>query len=750
MNCSVHLSDHLSPVPPKSPRFWRNQWRIQRLVECEHFHYPVVELGPIEVSVVSVVNDDGDTRCTLRIESNGASWQIVRSLPELADFDRQLHRCVFERRFSHLEELEFLNESSEVKEALERYTSRLSQLTGSIITCYPVLKFLEVDCRGGHFEPVEDTAINTPAVAAAVVTKDFVPTSENHLRLKVGDILSIIEMNCDSQNEGAYWKAKLTIANKENRNDSEARMVESSLLAARRISGLLKYRIRVRDPVFGIALVDHLARTGRKVPLIVERCCEAIEQQGVVTGIYRQCGIQSNIQKLRAKFDSGGDPDLLEFGQRDIYSVSSLLKQYFRQLPNPLFTFQSYAKILSAFDCPENGRAQKLRSVLDSMPLPHTRTAAYLMRHLNRLCSYTSLTDMTAKNLAIVWAPNLFRAPPILDGDDSHLLSGLDVHTSLCNYLITNSMEIFVDAPSTAPVSLQSMRGSETDVPEPSPVSLRANTPCILEKNESSADTKISESRWPNFLRGRSVETFFKFGRRQPPNGLVDYSSPELVEWNRCHSVEASLQCSRSDSIMSFMSRGVGEIRDGIRGLRQRARSLRPARRPQSSFTAPVRLYSDSQCTLRDDYSTPNPMQSSATVSIVSHLSEDASMGNRALLSSQLPRRESSGTNMSESPCPPSEMPGQREKRVNFQQKAPEMREYTIEKDADKPLCERSSPVEEWSSDSRDSPLLEMSRYDNVPSSGSTSRLRDRVIPRMLSSSLTYYDENKRSKMFSI
>ncbi|VDL70396.1 unnamed protein product [Nippostrongylus brasiliensis] len=103
-------------------------------------------------------------------------------------------------------------------------------------------------------------------------------------------------------------------------------------------------------------------------------------------------------------------------------------------------------------------------------------------------------------------------------------------------------------------------------------------------------------------------------------------------------------------------------------------------------------------------------MQSSATVSIVSHLSEDASMGNRALLSSQLPRRESSGTNMSESPCPPSEMPGQ------------QMREYTIEKDADKPLCERSSPVEEWSSDSRDSPLLEMSRYDNVPSSGSTSR----------------------------
>ncbi|VDM74597.1 unnamed protein product [Strongylus vulgaris] len=190
---------------------------------------------------------------------------ITRTLSELSNFDQQLHRCVFERRFSHLEELNFTDESTEpdIKEIIERYSSRLSQLTGSIITCYPVLKFLEVDCRGGHFEPVEETAINTPAIAAAVVTKEFVPKSQDHLRLRVGDILSIIEMNSAPQTEGVFWKAKLTIANRERGQDYEPRMVAFL------------------------------------VPLIVERCCEAIEHQGVVTGIYRQCGIQSNIQKLR-------------------------------------------------------------------------------------------------------------------------------------------------------------------------------------------------------------------------------------------------------------------------------------------------------------------------------------------------------------------------------------------------------------------------------------------------------------------
>ena len=38
-----------------------------------------------------------------------------------------------------------------------------------------------------------------------------------------------------------------------------------------------------------------------------------------------------------------------------------------------------------------------------------SRTLEYLMRHLACLAGSCSITNMPAENLAIVWAPNLFR-----------------------------------------------------------------------------------------------------------------------------------------------------------------------------------------------------------------------------------------------------------------------------------------------------------------------------------------------------
>ena len=54
-----------------------------------------------------------------------------------------------------------------------------------------------------------------------------------------------------------------------------------------------------------------------------------------------------------------------------------------------------------------------LRDVVQQLPPPNYRTLEYLSRHLYRVALRGNDTGMTAKNVAIVWAPNLLRSKSI-------------------------------------------------------------------------------------------------------------------------------------------------------------------------------------------------------------------------------------------------------------------------------------------------------------------------------------------------
>ena len=91
--------------------------------------------------------------------------------------------------------------------------------------------------------------------------------------------------------------------------------------------------------------------------------------------------------------------------------MSSLLKMYFRELPNPVCTFSLYDRFVSAVQSTDEDdeRSCELRKVLGCLPKQNHRTLASLIKHLHRVSLHSDSTGMTAKNLAIVWAPNLLR-----------------------------------------------------------------------------------------------------------------------------------------------------------------------------------------------------------------------------------------------------------------------------------------------------------------------------------------------------
>ncbi|KFV53483.1 Rho GTPase-activating protein 31, partial [Gavia stellata] len=117
----------------------------------------------------------------------------------------------------------------------------------------------------------------------------------------------------------------------------------------------------------------------------------------------------------RQEFVSDQCPDLTrEVYLQDIHCVGSLCKLYFRELPNPLLTYELYKKFTEAVSrFPEDEQLARIQNVIQELPPSHYRTLEYLIKHLTHLASFSNMTNMHTRNLALVWAPNLLRSKEI-------------------------------------------------------------------------------------------------------------------------------------------------------------------------------------------------------------------------------------------------------------------------------------------------------------------------------------------------
>ncbi|XP_054717938.1 uncharacterized protein LOC129227411 [Uloborus diversus] len=467
--------------------------RFPKLDECAHFHYENVELGPIKVLVCDRLTDSGklaavcsssankenelDRLCFLvTVISNGRKWMVRRSYKNFMFLDTQLHRCVYDRKYSLLKELpNFTPEETDSEEAEEKirnllseYLERFSQLAGSLINCGPVLNWFELDNRGNRLIVTDEVAINTPAVAAAYVVVPYSALATDEISFDVGDMISVIDM--PPPEESSWWRGKKgfevgffpsecvevigdkvphsfklssTSTKPVFRRHGKLIAFFRSFLLSRPSRRKLKQSGILKERVFGCDLGEHLLNTGREIPMVLKCCAEFIEDFGVVDGIYRLSGVSSNIQRLRLAFDEDrpinlGDPATVH----DIHSVASLLKMYFRELPNPLLTYQLYDQFVKAVQSPEEVRLLRVRDVVQQLPPPHFRTLQYLLSHLARVASFGEQTGMTPKNIAIVWAPNLLRSRDVENGGVG-ALHVVGVQAVLTEYLIRFSDLIF-------------------------------------------------------------------------------------------------------------------------------------------------------------------------------------------------------------------------------------------------------------------------------------------------------------------
>ncbi|XP_046894302.1 GEM-interacting protein isoform X1 [Hypomesus transpacificus] len=278
-----------------------------------------------------------------------------------------------------------------------------------------------------------------------------------------------------------------------------------------------------------------------EVPFVVPLCTAEIERRALtVQGVYRVSGSKPRIQKLCQALEAQREQvDLSGISPHDITSV---LKHFFKELPEPLLTFDLYndfitvgKKIQHLTERPHTedndgiveAIIQSLKELLDRLPPYRYYTLQHMMIHLHRVSESYEENKMSPGNLGIVFGPTLLR--PLVSVDVSMIaLLETTYQALLVEFLITHHQQIF-----GPPQRL-------CTPPPPPPTAPLPDTPprasCPLAEEASSPAPQAPEASTrerPRSLETRTIKRDSSEGYisdKSSSNEAVDQLSPETNE----------------------------------------------------------------------------------------------------------------------------------------------------------------------------------------------------------------------------
>ncbi|NXD37354.1 RHG06 protein, partial [Copsychus sechellarum] len=135
-------------------------------------------------------------------------------------------------------------------------------------------------------------------------------------------------------------------------------------------------------------------------------------------GIFRVGSSKKRVQQLREEFDRGQDVFLDE--HQSVHDVAALLKEFVRDLPEPLIPRELYGAFLSTARMEGPAQLETLQLLLLLLPPCHGDSLLRLLRLLARVAEHAQSSrdprghqipgnKMTASNLATVFGPNILQ-----------------------------------------------------------------------------------------------------------------------------------------------------------------------------------------------------------------------------------------------------------------------------------------------------------------------------------------------------
>jgi len=224
----------------------------------------------------------------------------------------------------------------------------------------------------------------------AKIRFNFEPSFPKEFQLYFSPSAGAIE-----RNKSKLIKVKIVVHNKININHKVTLKIDGGA------SIILTARIRCETGVFGVDPVslDLAEDEGFKVPVILGLMRRSLIEYGGIgqEGIFRLAGEQTEIKRIKETMNKK------EFSSsNDINTIASLIKIWFRELPTPILNALPAESIFYSSDINDCVTA------FNTLPEPQKTLLDWLLQLLITTAANSSVNKMTAQNLAIVVAPNLY------------------------------------------------------------------------------------------------------------------------------------------------------------------------------------------------------------------------------------------------------------------------------------------------------------------------------------------------------
>ncbi|XP_023821516.1 rho GTPase-activating protein 6 isoform X3 [Oryzias latipes] len=254
----------------------------------------------------------------------------------------------------------------------------------------------------------------------------------------------------------------------------------------------------------------------RQVPRVVDSCCQHIEKYGLQTvGIFRVGSSKKRVRQLREEFDRGIDVQLDE--EHSIHDVAALLKEFLRDMPDPLLTKELYTPLINTTPLEPEEQQSVTQLLIYLLPACNSDTLYRLLEFLSNVADHANdrhdkegeeMTGnkMTSLNLATIFGPNLLHKQKNSDKEFSVQSSARAEESTaviaVLQKMIASYQSLFMVPPDLQNEVLMNLMETDPDVVDyllrrkasQSPDLLQSEEPFNLSEHHSSTDSNKASS----------------------------------------------------------------------------------------------------------------------------------------------------------------------------------------------------------------------------------------------------------------